>query len=395
MFHLFFWMLKFIVILTVYIFKGIIIIVVGLFSIILKPKFDPCADYDSMNGSDFEEYCASLLRKNGYSMVTTTKASGDDGCDIVAYKNGYKYVVQCKCYSNNVGNSAVQQVISARIMYKAQRAAVITNRFFTASAKRTAIAGNVILWDRNDLNQMANAAIVKSKVYNSNNAKTTFAIPNIANLVHHPVGILVFVLIALLFAYIGQAPTSAQIGVDSSITQSAIQEPITTNNSNTEPKSIIENSTLSSTAEYGRYVAYPSTINAFMESYNNIASIKIDGMDQPVANNIFKTEFSNEGIRIVLFDAKISPNNDSNYLSVSVYLINGSKKELKKVNTIIKDSLKVLDTSLTDEDIDTAITSLSENKYEYEDLNIGRIHTNYSVHNIEKIYVSCTMKIYR
>ena len=59
-----------------------------------------------MNGYEYEEYCANYLKKNGYTNITVTKGSGDHGVDIIACKNGKKYAIQCKYYSNPVSNAA-------------------------------------------------------------------------------------------------------------------------------------------------------------------------------------------------------------------------------------------------------------------------------------------------
>ena len=110
-------------------------------------------DYDNMEGHKFEYFCADLLRKNGYTNVEVTKASGDQGIDIIAYKDGLKYGIQCKCYSSDIGNKSVQEAFSGKTFYNCHVAAVLTNRFFTQSAKELAKANLVLLWDRNQLNE--------------------------------------------------------------------------------------------------------------------------------------------------------------------------------------------------------------------------------------------------
>ena len=60
---------------------------------------------DSMEGHDFEYWCADLLRKNGYENVEVTPGSGDQGIDVLAEKDGIKYAIQCKCYSKDLGNT--------------------------------------------------------------------------------------------------------------------------------------------------------------------------------------------------------------------------------------------------------------------------------------------------
>ena len=65
--------------------------------------------YDSMSGEQFEEFCADILRGNGYIDVQVTPTTGDHGIDILAKKDGVKYAIQCKRYSKPVGNKAVQE----------------------------------------------------------------------------------------------------------------------------------------------------------------------------------------------------------------------------------------------------------------------------------------------
>lgn len=110
--------------------------------------------YDYMEGHDFEYFCAELLKKNGFSNVEVTQGSGDQGIDILANKDGIKYGIQCKCYSSDIGNKAVQEVFSGKTFYNCHVGVVLTNRYFTSSAKELAEKSGVLLWDRNKLNEM-------------------------------------------------------------------------------------------------------------------------------------------------------------------------------------------------------------------------------------------------
>lgn len=113
-----------------------------------KPK----SNFDNMEGHEFEYFCADVLRKNGYENVEVTKGSGDQGIDIIAYKEGIKYGIQCKCYSSDIGNKAVQEAFAGKTFYSCHVAAVLTNRYFTKSAKELAEKNGVLLWDRTKLN---------------------------------------------------------------------------------------------------------------------------------------------------------------------------------------------------------------------------------------------------
>nr|DAR55873.1 MAG TPA: Restriction endonuclease [Caudoviricetes sp.]DAY98023.1 MAG TPA: Restriction endonuclease [Caudoviricetes sp.] len=114
--------------------------------------------YDTMEGHDFEYYCADLLRNDGFYNVEVTQGSGDQGIDILAEKAGIRYGIQCKCYSNNIGNKAVQEAFAGKTFYHCHVAAVLTNRYFTRSAKQLAEEDQVLLWDRDELERLVQNA---------------------------------------------------------------------------------------------------------------------------------------------------------------------------------------------------------------------------------------------
>lgn len=105
---------------------------------------------DAMGGYEFEDFLKQLYAKMGY-MVEQTRLSGDQGADLVISKSGIKSVIQAKCYSGNVGNYAVQEVLASCKLYGAERALVVTNSYFTQAAVELAGANNVELVDRDVL----------------------------------------------------------------------------------------------------------------------------------------------------------------------------------------------------------------------------------------------------
>lgn len=111
-------------------------------------------NFDLMEGHEFEYFCAELLKKNSYENVSVTQGSGDQGIDIIAYKDGIKYGIQCKCYSSDIGNKAVQEVYAGKAFYNCHVGIVLTNRDFTRSAVELARNNGVILWNRTKLLQM-------------------------------------------------------------------------------------------------------------------------------------------------------------------------------------------------------------------------------------------------
>jgi restriction system protein len=106
---------------------------------------------DDMEGHDFEEFCADLLRRNGFEEVEVTQGSGDQGVDILAQKDDIRYAIQCKNYHAKLGNTPVQEIYAGKTYYHCHVGVVMTNSVFTQSAVDLADATNIILWDREKL----------------------------------------------------------------------------------------------------------------------------------------------------------------------------------------------------------------------------------------------------
>jgi restriction system protein len=106
---------------------------------------EPIVNYsEDMSPTEYESYCAEELRVVGWH-AETTKATGDQGADVIASRDGVRLVVQCKKYTNAVGNDAVQQVIAAKMFHDGHIAAVISSAPFTVSAKLLAAKADVVL----------------------------------------------------------------------------------------------------------------------------------------------------------------------------------------------------------------------------------------------------------
>lgn len=106
---------------------------------------------DLMEGHQFENWCADMLKELGFVDVEVTPASGDQGVDVLAKKEGVKYAVQCKRYRTDLGNTPVQEVHAGKAMYHCHVGIVITNQHFTEGARALAQATDVLLWDRDFL----------------------------------------------------------------------------------------------------------------------------------------------------------------------------------------------------------------------------------------------------
>lgn len=87
-----------------------------------------------MTGVEYELYIANIINKETNWSAKITKASGDQGADLVLTKGPLTAVLQTKYYSSKVGNKAIQEAYSAKKFYNADLAFVVSNAEFTSSA---------------------------------------------------------------------------------------------------------------------------------------------------------------------------------------------------------------------------------------------------------------------
>ncbi|MBI5626223.1 MAG: restriction endonuclease, partial [Nitrosomonadales bacterium] len=83
-------------------------------------------DVDKLDPIQFEHYCAEVLRGHGWT-ARVTQASGDQGIDVIAQLGNVKAVLQCKKYSQPVGNAAVQEIFAGKQHEQAHVAVVVSN----------------------------------------------------------------------------------------------------------------------------------------------------------------------------------------------------------------------------------------------------------------------------
>lgn len=130
-------------------------------------KIKNTSDVNSLSGIEFEVAVAAIYEKNGYQ-VTYTKSTGDFGVDLLASKGNEKLAIQAKRYAKNVGVRAVQEVSSGARHYNATEAIVITNSFFTDSAKVLAKSLNVRLINKKILANMMAGSVAEIPEFDIN-----------------------------------------------------------------------------------------------------------------------------------------------------------------------------------------------------------------------------------
>ncbi|MCO7217581.1 restriction endonuclease [Halomonas sp. OfavH-34-E] len=100
----------------------------------------------NISGTEYESRIASQINKETTWDAELTKASGDQGADIILSKSQLTIIVQTKYHSSKIGNSAVQEAFSAKKYYGADLAFVVSNSGFTKSASELADATGVRLF---------------------------------------------------------------------------------------------------------------------------------------------------------------------------------------------------------------------------------------------------------
>lgn len=106
---------------------------------------------DRLTGLEFEKYVAELLKSRNFKITMTPY--NDYGVDLVAKKDDNAYAVQIKRYTTKLNQDAVRQPIAGKLKYKCNCAMVITNNYFTHSAKVLAEANQCDLVDRDKLGE--------------------------------------------------------------------------------------------------------------------------------------------------------------------------------------------------------------------------------------------------
>lgn len=98
---------------------------------------DPDPADSRRDGRGYERFVASRLVQAGFS-VTYTPASGDQGVDLLAERDGRRVAIQCKDYAKPAGNDAVQQIYAGARFYGAARAVVVAPNGYTTAARQLA-----------------------------------------------------------------------------------------------------------------------------------------------------------------------------------------------------------------------------------------------------------------
>jgi restriction system protein len=104
----------------------------------------------SMAGPEFEEFVAQLFRRKGY-LVELTETTGDHGIDLLMHLDGKRTIVQCKRWSDSVGEPVIRDFFGAMVNSQAQFGFVVTTSHFSRQAVAFAEGKPITLVDIDSL----------------------------------------------------------------------------------------------------------------------------------------------------------------------------------------------------------------------------------------------------
>lgn len=124
------------------------------------PPALPASDWGLLTPRELEVQVAQMLSRLPGWDAQPTRGRADQGADVLAQgPGGVRVAVQVKRYRSAVGNAAVQAIVASKALYGCQHALVVTSGpGYTRAARELAQANGVTLWNRADLDILAECA---------------------------------------------------------------------------------------------------------------------------------------------------------------------------------------------------------------------------------------------
>lgn len=118
----------------------------------------------TLDGWQFEREVGLVFKRMGYR-TEVTRGSGDGGVDIIMYKDGLKYIVQCKHYKRPLGPEAVRSLYGVKEIFKADRLVMVASSGLSPASKDfVELYGDVYAaYDLQDIIRMSVTSVDKKK----------------------------------------------------------------------------------------------------------------------------------------------------------------------------------------------------------------------------------------
>ncbi|WNI19672.1 restriction endonuclease [Actinacidiphila sp. ITFR-21] len=120
-----------------------------------------------MSGTEFEEFVASLCRRDGCTEIRRVGGSGDNGADVRGLlPDGRTVVVQCKRYapSSTIPARDLRDLPGAKTHFGADLAVFVTTTLFSAQGEGFAVQNGIFAIHRDHLGLWNNGASLMSPV---------------------------------------------------------------------------------------------------------------------------------------------------------------------------------------------------------------------------------------
>jgi hypothetical protein len=118
--------------------------------------------WHELDGVTFEREFASLLKDSGFTSISLTATSGDEGIDIWGTDpSGKRCIFQCKAYKDPVVPAQVRELLGslASVKDKANYAVMVALSGTTAGALGFAKKNEVLIWNGKTLIEMAKTVV--------------------------------------------------------------------------------------------------------------------------------------------------------------------------------------------------------------------------------------------
>lgn len=113
----------------------------------------------------FEKFCASLLRSEGYVVERKGGAQPDGGVDLVATKNGDPMLVQCKHWKTwTVQEKVIRELLGSMTHYQVKRGAIYVLKGATRPAQTFAAQYDIHVADGRNLAERARNSLSDSEL---------------------------------------------------------------------------------------------------------------------------------------------------------------------------------------------------------------------------------------
>lgn len=100
----------------------------------------------ALDGIGFENAVAKIYEEKGFDVECTLRTN-DQGVDLVLKRNGATSIVQCKAYTDNVGVSAIRELVGVRASWPhAEEVILVALYDFSSPAKDFAAQHNIKLF---------------------------------------------------------------------------------------------------------------------------------------------------------------------------------------------------------------------------------------------------------